>query len=82
LLHHATGRPQLIVVDGNKQAEALFPLLQTFAELIDPGTAPLLLPALDVSAGPGMSPHAEILATRATALCRLANGRRASPWFP
>ena len=34
LLHRATGRPQLIVVDGNKQAEALFPLLQTFAGLV------------------------------------------------
>ena len=27
LLHRATGRAQLIVVDGNKQAEALWPLL-------------------------------------------------------
>ncbi len=75
LLHHATGRPQLIVVDGNKQAEALFPMLQTFAELIDPGTAPLLLPALDVLPGQGMSPHAELLAARATALCSLAKGQ-------
>ncbi len=74
LLHHATGRPQLIVVDGNKQAEALFPMLQTFSELIDPGTAPLLLPALDVLPGQAMSPHAELLAARATALCSLANG--------
>ncbi len=79
LLHHATGRPQLIVVDGNKQAEALFPMLQTFAGLVDsadggPGSAPLLLPALDVLPGQNMSPHAEILATRATALSQLADG--------
>jgi transcription-repair coupling factor (superfamily II helicase) len=72
LLHHATGRAQLIVVDGNKQAEALFPLIRTFAELIDPGNTPLLLPALDVLPGQSMSPHAEILANRATTLCRLA----------
>ncbi len=76
LLHQATGRPQLIVVDGNKQADALFPLLQTFAGLVSPESAPapLLLPALDVLPGQNMSPHAEILSTRATALARLADG--------
>jgi transcription-repair coupling factor (superfamily II helicase) len=79
LLHQATGRPQLIVVDGNKQAEALFPLLQTFADLVASGdagplNAPLLLPALDVLPGQNMSPHAEILSTRAAALSQLANG--------
>jgi len=74
LLHEATGRPQLIVVDGNKQAEALLPLLETFAGLINPGAAPVFLPALDVLPGQNMSPHAEILATRARALSQLANG--------
>ena len=79
LLHHATGRPQLIVVDGNKQAEALLPLLQTFAGLVSsgetsPASPPLLLPALDVLPGQNMSPHAEILSMRATALSQLANG--------
>jgi len=73
LLHRATGRPQLIVVDGNKQAEALLPLLQTFADLVEPGNTPALLPALDVLPGQHMSPHAEILATRAATLSRLAN---------
>jgi len=76
LLHQATGRPQLIVVDGNKQAEALFPLLQTFADLAGTGNIPLLLPALDVLPGQNMSPHAEILSTRATTLSQLANGAR------
>jgi transcription-repair coupling factor (superfamily II helicase) len=74
LLHRATARPQLIVVDGNKQAETLLPLLQTFADMIEPGNPPIYLPALDVLPGQHMSPHAEILATRATALCQLANG--------
>ena len=76
LLHRATGRPQLLVVDGNKQAETLWPLVQTFADLIEPGNAPLYLPALDVLPGQNMSPHAEILATRAAALGRLAGGFR------
>jgi transcription-repair coupling factor (superfamily II helicase) len=76
LLHRATARPQLIVVDGNKQAEALYPLLQTFADLADPSAAPLLLPALDVLPGQSMSPHAEILAMRANALSRLSTGHR------
>ncbi len=77
LLHHATGRPALIVVDGNKQAEALFPMLRTFAGMVETGEsggAPLLLPALDVLPGQSMSPHAEILATRAAALSQLAQG--------
>jgi transcription-repair coupling factor (superfamily II helicase) len=72
LLYRETGRSQIIVTDGNKQAEALFPLLRTFCDLLDAGTAPLMLPALDVLPGQNMSPHAEILATRAAALDRLA----------
>jgi transcription-repair coupling factor (superfamily II helicase) len=74
LLHRATGRPQLLVVDGNKQAEALLPLLQTFSDLIESPVAPMFLPALDVLPGQYLSPHAEILTTRASTLCRLANG--------
>ncbi len=74
LLHRATSRPQLILVDGNKQAETLLPLLQTFSDLVSPGNPPVFLPALDVLPGQHMSPHAEILTTRATALCQLANG--------
>jgi transcription-repair coupling factor (superfamily II helicase) len=74
LLHRATGRAQLIVVDGNKQAETLLPLLETFSDLIEPGNPPVFLPALDVLPGQYMSPHAEILTTRATALCQLASG--------
>ena len=65
LLYRETGRPQIIITDGNKQAEALYPLLRTFCDLLDAGTVPLLLSALDVMPGQGMSPHAEILATRA-----------------
>jgi hypothetical protein len=76
LLHRATGRPQLIVVDGNKQADTILPLLQTFSDLIESPVAPLFLPALDVLPGQYMSPHQEILTTRASTLCQLANGYR------
>jgi transcription-repair coupling factor (superfamily II helicase) len=75
LLYRETGRPQIIVTDGNKQAEALYPLLRTFCDLLAAGTVPLLLPALDVMPGQGMSPHAEILATRAAAFDKLAQGK-------
>lgn len=74
LLRHSTGRPLLVVTDGNKQAESLFRLVRTFAGLVDPGSEPLMLPALDVLPGQNMSPHAEILATRAATLCQLARG--------
>ncbi|HWF09926.1 MAG TPA: transcription-repair coupling factor [Bryobacteraceae bacterium] len=73
LLHRASSRPLVIVVDGNKQAEELLPLLQTFADLVEPGSSPAFLPALDILPGQHMSPHAEILATRAATLSRLAN---------
>ncbi len=75
LLFRETRRSQIIVTDGNKQAEALYPLLRTFCNLLDAGTAPLLLPALDVLPGQGLTPHAEILADRAAALDRLAHGK-------
>jgi transcription-repair coupling factor (superfamily II helicase) len=75
LLFRETRRAQIIVTDGNKQAEALFPLLRTFCNLLEAGTAPLLLPALDVLPGQGLTPHAEILADRAAALDRLAHGK-------
>jgi transcription-repair coupling factor (superfamily II helicase) len=66
----------LFVVDGNKQAETILPLLQTFSGLIESPVAPVFLPALDVLPGQYMSPHQEILTTRANTLCRLANGYR------
>ncbi|MEP6714632.1 MAG: transcription-repair coupling factor, partial [Terriglobia bacterium] len=75
LLFRETARQQIVITDGNKQAEALYPLLRTFCDLLDAGTEPLLLPALDVLPGQGMSPHAEILATRAAAFDRMAHGK-------
>jgi transcription-repair coupling factor (superfamily II helicase) len=76
LLWQVTERPLLIVVDGNKQAEALFEAIETFFPLLNPSREsmrPQLLPALDVVPGQAMSPHAEILERRAVGLCRLAS---------
>ena len=74
VLCRATNRPQILIADGSKQAEALFPAIAAFSGLLDVAHPPLLLPALDVLPGQGMSPHAEILAARADALDRLSKG--------
>src|SRR5262249_39430399 len=77
LLWQVTERPILLVVDGSKQAETLFEAIDSFYQLLVPASrdrsGPQLLPALDVLPGPAMSPHAEILQTRATALWRLSH---------
>lgn len=78
LLWQATERPQLIVVDGNKQAETLFQAIDTFFQLLVPSREsmrPMLLPALDTMPGQPMSPHADILERRAVGLSRLASDR-------
>ena len=77
LLWQATGRPLIIVVDGNKEAEALSELIDTFFNLLateDQGS-PQLLPALDTLPLQNLSPHAEILEERAVGLWRLATQR-------
>jgi transcription-repair coupling factor (superfamily II helicase) len=74
LLYRTTNRPQILITDGNKQAEALFPAIATFCGLLGAPHPPLLLPALDVLPGQGMSPHADILAARADALGRMSSG--------
>ena len=77
LLWQLTGRPLVIVVDGNKEAEALCESLQTFFSLMasEEKNGPLLLPALDVLPLQSLSPHAEICEQRAIGLWRLANQR-------
>ena len=79
LLWQVTERPVLIVVDGNKQAEVMFEAVDSFFQLLAPASrdrsGPQLLPALDTLPGQAMSPHAEILQTRATTLWRLAHGQ-------
>jgi transcription-repair coupling factor (superfamily II helicase) len=77
LLWQASGRPLIVIVDGNKQAEALAESMQTFFGLLasDERSAPQLLPALDVVPMQNLSPHAEILEERAVGLWRLASQR-------
>jgi transcription-repair coupling factor (superfamily II helicase) len=77
LLAHSSGRPLIVVVDGNKQAEALSEAVETFWGLLatDDRGAPQLLPALDVLPMQNLSPHAEICEQRAIGLWRLATQR-------
>lgn len=77
LLWQQSGRPLIIVVDGNKQAETLAEAVQTFFHLLatEDRNPPQLLPALDVLPTQNMSPHAEILEQRAIGLWRLATER-------
>ena len=77
LLWQTLNRPLIIVVDGNKQAEALTEALETFFGLLVAGDrpGPQLLPALDVLPLQNLSPHAEICEQRAIGLWRLATQR-------
>lgn len=74
-LWHATERPQIVVVDGNKQAESLFETVETFFDLLTlskDAARPQLLPAFDVLPHQGLSPHSGIGEQRAVGLWRLA----------
>ncbi|MGE0404930.1 MAG: transcription-repair coupling factor [Candidatus Korobacteraceae bacterium] len=89
MLHRSAGRPLLVVVESNRAAEDLLPVVQSFAELT--GSAPVsntsvgrsgaaymesivVLPAADVLPFEGMSPHPEIQEARAAALWKIATG--------
>ncbi len=75
LLWQATERPLLVVVDGNKQADLLLELVQTFFDLLvdRPGLpSPQVIPAFDVLPHQRLSPHSEIVEQRAIGLWRLA----------
>jgi transcription-repair coupling factor (superfamily II helicase) len=74
LLWQATERNVIVVVDGNKQAETLGELVDTFFGLLVTSDlpAPQTIPAMDVLPAQRMSPHSEISAERAIGLWRLA----------
>ncbi len=75
LLWQALERPLLVVVDGNKQAEALIDLVRTFFNLLVDDKrrgSPQILPALDVVPGQNLSPHSELAEERAVSLWRMA----------
>ena len=77
LLWQSAGRPLVVVVDGNKQAEDLFEAVNSFFNLLvaDDRHGPQLLPALDVLPMQNLSPHAEICEQRAIGLWSLATQR-------
>jgi transcription-repair coupling factor (superfamily II helicase) len=79
LLWQATERNLIVVVDGNKEAEALSELVDTFFDLLVTSDLPRpqTIPALDVLPAQRMSPHSEISERRAVGLLRLAT-RKAS----
>src|SRR5690242_16475493 len=78
-LWQLSGRPLIVVVDGNKRAEELAEAVNSFFTLTAPEDRnrlfPQLLAALDVAPLQNMSPHAEILEQRAVGLWRLATQR-------
>ncbi|HVZ61533.1 MAG TPA: CarD family transcriptional regulator, partial [Terriglobales bacterium] len=89
MFQRAANRPLLIVVENNRAAEELLPVVQAFAELTGapqgsshiaarPGSVStdsiLLLPAPDVLPFENLSPHPEIQEARALALWKIASG--------
>ncbi len=78
LLYEATEKPQFILVDGNKEAEALLEALEVFFEMFFEGRdvpGPQLIPALDLLPHQRLSPHDEISEKRAVGLWRLSARR-------
>lgn len=75
LLYQATEKPLFVLVDGNKQAEALLDAMDAFFHLLFEDrdlVPPQLVPALDVLPHQHLSPHSEISEKRAIALWRLS----------
>src|SRR6202049_4598619 len=76
LFQRAASRPLLLVVNDNRAAEDLVPVLQACCELTnacDPGSV-VSLPARDVLPFQNLSPHPELQEERATALWKIATG--------
>ena len=77
LLYQATEKPLFVVVDGNKEAEALLEAAEVFFDLLFEGRnlpGPQLIPALDALPHQRVSPHSEISEKRAVGLWRLSAG--------
>src|SRR5438045_6118249 len=76
LLAAAAGAPLIVVVENNRAAEEMLPILQSMAELtggVNP-RAILKLPGHDVLPFESLSPHPEIQEERATVLWKIATG--------
>ena len=70
-------RPVLLLVESNQQAEALTEPLRFFYRALSgqPASQVAILPALDTLPWQSLSPHPEILETRAVTLWRLASNQ-------
>ena len=76
LLASAAGAPVIVIVESNRAAEEMLPILQSMADLtgaVNPKTI-LKLPAHDVLPFENLSPHPEIQEERATVLWKIATG--------
>src|SRR5437868_15280740 len=76
LLASAVGAPLIVVVENNRAAEELLPILQSMADLsgaVNPKGI-LKLPAHDVLPFENLSPHPEIQEERASVLWKIATG--------
>ena len=75
LLWQLTERNIIVLVDGNKEAESLGELVDTFFDLLVTSDIPRpqTIPALDVLPSQGLSPHSEISEQRAVGLWRLSS---------
>ncbi len=76
LLRRAADRPLIVVVQNNRAAEDLVPVLRSLAEVTGAAEPESVIsfPARDVLPFQNLSPHPEIQEERATALWKMATG--------
>ncbi len=77
LLHKATDRPIVLLVETNAQADEIAETMGGFFELLEASKhrrPPLVLPGHDVTPYDGLSPHADISEKRGIGLCAMASG--------
>lgn len=76
LLAAAAGAPLIVVVESNRVAEDMLPIVQSMADITGAVTPKqiLKLPAHDVLPFENLSPHLEIQEERATVLWKIATG--------
>lgn len=76
LFHRAAGRPLILIVRDNSEAEELLPVLQSCCELTGAANpdAVVYFPNRDVLPFKNLSPHPEIQEARAKALWKIATG--------
>src|SRR6185437_6763112 len=75
-LQKSAGRPLIVIVRNNEEADAFLPVVRAFCELIGGASqdAVVSLPTRDILPFQNLSPHPEIQEQRAIALWRIATG--------